>query len=204
MFKKLLISSSFLFFTIFAYAKKSNISCSILQKSDYRISIFNAGIGMPPHFINGRLHPGIELGLQKPLFKKTKKSFINYSLLIGYFTQQSLQRSFYIKPDIGYQINISNNFSLRPLLSASLMGVQQINKEYKLNDKGEYEQAPRNRCQVMPSIGLEASYSFHKSKKMQYAAFVGYQFGVQLPFSSISSILPINQLHVGIQLKKSH
>ena len=84
------------------------------------------------------------------------------------------------------------------MLNLSLMGVQQINDEFKMNSNGEYEQVSKLRFQVMPAAGVETFIPLCHAKNKQCALTLGYEFGVQLPFSVISTILPINQIHIGI------
>lgn len=184
----------------FAKEKKQSKISSYIHQTTLRASLLNAGIGMPTHFVNGRLHPGIQLGIQKSISKQAKKSYIDYSFHLGYFAQQSLQRALYLKPGIGYNIHLYKRIMLRPVFSLPLMAVQQINDEFKLNNQGEYEQVNKMRFQLMPSLGMETSIPVAHSKQCQYNITLGYDFGLQLPFSVISSVLPINQLHIGVSI----
>ena len=86
------------------------------------------------------------------------------------------------------------------MFNLSLMIVQQINDEFKLNAHGEYEQVSKMRFQLMPSFGLETGIPVTKSKRFSYFLILGYELGMQLPFSVISSVLPINQLHIGVAI----
>ncbi len=176
----------------------------ILHHFTWRATFLNGAIGMPPHFINGRLHPGVDLGFQSDLFRKNKKNKIDYTLLAGYFSVRSLQSLTYLKPGIGYAIKVYKSTYIRPNLNVSAMYVRQINEEFKFVSPGKYEIVRHARFQVMPSLGVEALISISKIKARQLNLILGYEFGMQLPFSEISSILPINQLHLGFQYKPIH
>lgn len=170
----------------------------------WRATFLNGGIGMPPHFINGRLHPGFDLGIQTDLFRKKKKNKVDYSLVAGYFSVRSLQSLAFLKPGLGYMINVYKSNVIRPNINLSAMYVRQINAEFKYISPGKYEMVRHARFQLMPSLGVEALVSLRKIKAHRLHLILGYESGMQLPFSEISSILPINQLHVGFQYKPIH
>jgi hypothetical protein len=194
-----------LFFRPASLFSKDNQASGVLrylQHADVRFDILNAGIGMPPHFINGRLHPGFQLGLQHPFRQKHRKSYGEYFLGAGYFAQRSLQRAFFLKPGIGYTVPIYKGITIRPVCHLSLMTVKQINDEFKLNDHGVYEQVSKYRFQMMPSFGLETAVPVAHGKHRCCAITLGYDFGLQLPFSALSSLLPMNVLHAGVRITK--
>jgi hypothetical protein len=169
-----------------------------LNTLDYRIAIQNVGIGMPPNFVNGKAHPGLAVGVQN---KFADSSRWDYHFDLGYFAIHSLQRVAYLKPGIGYPISIAQRVELRPNVSLGILGVGQINDEFKFVNGG-YEKVSRHRLQLMPSFGLESFMQIANSKKISYEVMLGYEFGVQLPFSSLSNILPLNQLKIGVRIKK--
>lgn len=175
---------------------------SFLKSSAYQISSTNTAIGMPPNFVNGRLHPGFSLGLQRSFSEITKKNYWDYSAHLGYFAIPSLQRALFLKPGIGYTLPIHKKIGLRPNVNSSFMLVSQINNEFQYVGSGQYEQVNKNRIQIMPSFGLEAFVLINRTKHFKYDALFGYEFGVQLPFSELSSILPLNQLKMGLRFKK--
>ncbi len=185
-------------------AERKKTRKGILHHFTWRATFLNGAIGMPPHFINGRLHPGVDLGIQSDLFRKNKKNKIDYTLLAGYFSVRSLQSLAFLKPGVGYAIKVYKSHYIRPHLNVSAMYVRQINAEFKYIGSGNYEMVRHARFQVMPSIGAEALVPISKSKNHQLNLILGYEFGMQLPFSEISSILPINQLHLGFQFKPTH
>lgn len=170
----------------------------LLQKTSYSVDFQNAAIGLPPHLINGRLHPGLQVGMQKPIRMTNKQSRGNYSLLIGYFAQQALQRALYLKPGVGYRIRLSRNLMIRPMMNLACMGVQQINNEFRLIRPGVYTKQSAFRFQLLASAGLEAGVWVATTKHLNVEATLAYEFGMQFPFSEIASTLPINQLHVGV------
>jgi len=176
------------------------------HRSRYQLSLTNSAIGTPPHFINGRLHPGGEAGLLTPLGKAHRKNSADVHLLFSYFSQASLQRNVGLKPGIGYRIRLYKQLSLRPKLSLNLMAVQQINEEYRYTSGGQYEKVNPWRFQCLPSLGLEAYYPLFKVNERPIVLTLGYEFGMQLPFSVISAFLPVNQLQIGLQsqLHSSH
>ncbi len=184
-------------------APKSLSGCKkfLFNNSLFHASILNTGIGMPPNIINGRLHPGIELGFQKKMTKNEKKSTLDYSFNLGYFSIRSLEQASYLKPGIGYSFCISKRFCIRPSLNGSLMMVRQLNDEFKFKGNGNYETVSPLRFQVAPSLGLETSINLFQLSKMDIGFRLKYEFGVQLPFSLLSSVLPLNQLHIGVNLK---
>jgi len=170
----------------------------ILRSHDVRVALQNVGIGMPPNFVNGKLHPGLLIGIQKKIRRTTQW---DYHLDLGYFAIHSLQRVAYIKPGMGYTVSIAKKLELRPTINFALMGVGQINDEFKFVN-GQYEKVARHRLQVAPSFGLESFTTVVKKKNIAYQAMLAYEFGVQLPFSSLSSILPLNQIKIGVRIKK--
>lgn len=171
----------------------------LLHRSRYQVSLTNSAIGTPPHFMNGRLHPGFEAGLLTPLGKGHRKNTADAHLLFSYFSQASLQRSIGLKPGIGYRIRLYKELGLRPKLSLNLMAVQQLNEEFKFSGNGQYEKVNPWRLQFMPSLGLEAYHPLFTMKQRVVALTLGYEFGMQLPFSVISSLLPMSQLQIGLQ-----
>lgn len=152
---------------------------------------------MPPHFINGRWHPGLNLCLDKMI---TKRHGFKHQYALGYFAQRSLQRVAYIKGGMAYRYPVWNNLYLQPSLNLSVMDVRNSNKEFKF-ENGHYKELSRNRLQLMPSFGMELGSVIGHSKHTDYGVLFRYEFGVQLPFSQISAILPMNQLHVGFFLQ---
>lgn len=182
---------------------KEQKSCKFnryIKESEVRLAVLNAGIGMPPHFLNGRLQPGVQLGLQHPFRQRHKKCFGDYTLWAGYFAQRSLQRSSFIKPGLGYSVPVYKHIMLRPAFHLALMSVRATNDEFKRNDQGIYEQVSRCRFQIMPGFGAETSMPLAHRNKFQYAFTFGYELGFQLPFSQISSVLPMNIFHAGIKI----
>lgn len=184
-------------------AKPSNCCQTIKQHYDVEISLLHAGIGMPNHLINGRIQPGLNLGIIR---KQPNKKHVQHHVLFGIFRQQALQTALFVKPGIGYRIHIFKNFQLRPQINLALMGVRNSNKEFKW-ENGQYEAVNRNRFQVMPSLGLEAIYHGFKIQKYPIGIVLRYEFGMQLPFSNLSAVLPINQIAIGVRsslkIKKS-
>jgi hypothetical protein len=180
--------------------EKKHSILKYFQKSTLRATFLNAGIGMPPHFVNGRLHPGFEAGLQKSFTDHPARAHGIYTIQLGYFSQRSLQRAWYLKPGAGFSLQLHKKIALTPKFNLSLMAVQQINPEYKLNDQHQYVQVNSMRIQWMPSLGLETTVLLAQSARLQYRLLAGYEFGLQLPFSAISAILPVNQLFAGVAI----
>ncbi|MCC7030080.1 MAG: hypothetical protein IT257_07225 [Chitinophagaceae bacterium] len=86
--------------------EKKQTILKYFQNSTLRATLLNAGIGMPPHFVNGRLHPGFEAGLQKAFNNHPSRSHGVYAMQLGYFSQRSLQRALYLKPGIGFSVQL--------------------------------------------------------------------------------------------------
>jgi hypothetical protein len=179
-------------------AEKERRFSNFLSTYDYRMAVQNTGIGMPPNFVNGKLHPGFLVGFQKNIKPHSRW---DYHVDFGYFAIHSLQRTAYLKPGIGYAIPIAKTFELRPFLNLGFMGVGQINDEFKFVN-GQYEKGARHRLQIAPGFGLESFFTVVKKKNREFQAMLAYEFGTQLPFSSLSSILPLNQIKVGVRIKK--
>lgn len=171
-----------------------------LVSSDYRMALTTTGIGMPPNFINGGLHPGLQVGFQRALKAGSK---LDYSFDLEYFAIPSLQRVAAFRPSLGFPIQLAKWIELRPNVNLALMLTHQLNDEFRFTSTGQYEAVGKNRLQVSPSIGLETFIQLAQKQKMNYELMLGYAFGMQLPFSALSSLLPLNQLKVGVRLKRN-
>lgn len=196
--KQMKFIKSFLFFTLFymvGFGK--NKLHNFFEKRATSIVVQHAGVGMPLHGINGRFQPGFELGIEK---LKSRKHFISLQYTFGYMAQRSLQRSFYLKPSLGYNYFVfKNKLKIKPHLDFAIMLTRQTNKEFKL-ENGRYERVNPLRFQVMPTAGLDVGLPIKKNNHKQYSLLAGYAFGIQLPFSELSTILPINQFRIGLQI----
>lgn len=175
---------------------------SLQFKIQYQLSFMNAGIGMPPHFFNGRLQPGFEFGAGFNTIKKPRRSKTEYNVLVGYFAHRSLQRVAYIKPGFGYSIYIYKNLRVKPMFNCSVMLAHQLNDEFRYTGNGTYEKVSPNRMQFMPAAGLEATAPLATFKNYSTGLMLKYEFGLQLPFSDLSALLPVNQIHIGFKIKK--
>lgn len=166
------------------------------KKHQSEIIVQHAGIGMPQHGINGRLQPGFELGFHR-LQAKKRYAGIHYAL--GYMAQRSLQRSYYVKPSLFYYYTVvQHKLIVQPHLDLGVLLTRQTNKEFKF-EQGVYDRVNPLRMQCLPSLGIDLHTPIYKTKKYTYNAVLGYAFGLQLPFSELSTILPINQFRIGIQ-----
>ena len=174
----------------------------LFRPARLHLNLMNAGIGTPPRFINGRMHPGLEVGVSKPFARSEKKNRPEVRLLLGYMAQPSLQRAAYLQPGLGYRFRLYRRLDLIPHLDVALMGVRQTNDGFRYQGNGQYRAEGRWGLQVLPALGLELS--LRTGKKPESPAICGgYRFGMQLPFSTISSLLPINRLHLGVQFPLS-
>ncbi len=186
-----------LFSVFFSASAKDKRLIDFINNQSYFLNIKNFGIGMPPHFVNGRAHLGVEIGTQHLFISKKKSSFL-YQYSLGYFSQQSLQRALFLRPGIGYQGYFFKQFYIKPQLHVAAMWVRQINEEFVFQSNGEFKKISSSRIQWMPSLGAELGLPLFQHKNRIYHARAGYDFGVQLPFSALSKILPINQIYIGI------
>jgi hypothetical protein len=201
--RNLLLIAFFILFAESANAvKKNSFIKPYFHQSTWHLCLLNASIAMPPHFFNGRIQSGFEVGMYHRLKKNKKKSF-EYSASLGYFAQQSLQRNLYIKPGISKSYRVYKSYQIRPAFNHSFVLARQTNDEFKYTGNGQYEQQSHYRFQLMPSFALSANGKVYQSKKCQFDALLSYEFGVQFPFSSLSSILPIQQIHLGILIKNN-
>lgn len=177
-------------------AAKKNASYQLLHHYDIQAHIMNAGIGMPLHFINGRLQPGVQLGMMSHL--KKKKGFL-HQYGVGYFAHRSLQRICYVRAGMQYAFPVYKKLYLHPQANFSGMIVRQTNREFKFVN-GVYKEVGSTRLQLMPSLGMDISYPVLHHGSWSYSLYAGYEFGIQYPFSTLSSTLPIQQIKLGIQL----
>jgi hypothetical protein len=169
-----------------------------VQKS---ISLFNAGITLPPKVFNGTPHLGVEVGFSVPLKKKIAKLGINYGADAGFFNQSNLQNGLYVKPNIALTIPVYKSFNLQPRVGAGLLFATNLNKEFKQEANGQYAMIGNTRTQFLGTAGLQANMNVYATKQLQYQAFVRYEFAAQTPFSAISSLLPMAMLHLGVSVK---
>ena len=173
----------------------------VLQRHDLHALLTTNVIGMPSHAFNGRIHPGFEIGFTRRLSKSSKKNYLDYQDNIGYFSQRYLQQNLYFKPSLGYAIKTFKSLYLRPCIQSALILNRQKNQEFKYVGNGQYEKVSPYRFQFMPTFGLSAWFKAFEQKKYSLYPTFAYEFGMQLPFSGISSLLPINQFKAGIRLK---
>ena len=181
--------------------KKQSCLASYLNQSSCQVSFVSSSIGMPPHILNGRFQPGFEFGLNHPI-RKGKTNSIQYSLLAGYFAQQSLQRAAYIKLGLSKNVRIYKSFKIKMGIQNSFMLVRQTNDEFTYIGNGNYQTNSRSRLQLMPSVRISPQCKLYTYKKYFVHGFLAYEFGMQLPFSNLSSLLPIQQVHIGLLFSK--
>jgi hypothetical protein len=186
------------------------LSMELMAKSHFwerkQLSIQSTSnvIGMPNHIVNGRLHPGLELGIASSLRKTSRRNYLDYQFHLGYFSQRFLQQNLYLKPSLGYAFKVYKSIHIRPSLHGAFMLNRQKNDEFKYTGNGQYEKVSPYRFQFMPGLGLSLWGKAYSAKRWTLYPTLGYEFGMQLPFSSISSLLPLNQLKIGIRLAFSH
>lgn len=174
---------------------------SLLRKFCYSIQATNNAIGTPPHFINGRMHLGVEIGLQKDIIQNDHNNKLDFHLSAGYYSQKSLQQNTYLKPSLGYVFKIYKSLCIRTGLQTSLILNRQLNDEFIYSGNGTYKKVSPYRFQFMPSLGISSWIKLFTSQKLSLYPTMGYEFGMQMPFSSISMLLPTNQLKIGLILK---
>jgi hypothetical protein len=182
-----------------ALTLKAGDSCRFMLRHDLQASIHNAAIGMPPHLINGRIHPGLEVGFLQTLSKKTHKNNPEQGVFLGYMAQQALQRSLYAKYLLGYKIKTYQSWWVKPGLQLGIMGVHQRNAEFKINAQGQYEKISALRAQFLTGLHLETGLHIGYFNQYPLQLIGRYEFAMQWPFSQISSLLPINQVHLGVR-----
>jgi hypothetical protein len=169
------------------------------SQNQYGIHLLNVGIGMPHHPVNGRIQPGLYLSLNHPI-KLTKLSKYDYELGFGYFAQQALQRASFISLGLGRKIELSRKLHFRPAISHDLMLVRNSNDEFRFISGGKYQKVSPYRFQQRTSIGMSLGCRLAQLKKYNISTQIGYQFGVQYPFSNLSGILPLNQISFALLL----
>ncbi|MGI9191898.1 MAG: hypothetical protein ACR2IL_07325 [Chitinophagaceae bacterium] len=186
-------------FCLQSLALHAGDSCRFLLRHDIQATLHNAAIGMPPHIINGRMHPGLEVGFLQTLSKKVHKNNPEQGVFLGYMAQQALQRSIYAKYLLGYKIKTYKSWWVKPGLQLGVMAVHQRNAEFKLNAQGQYEKISVLRAQFLSGLHLETGLHVGYFKQYPLQLVGRYEFAMQWPFSQISSLLPINQVHVGLR-----
>lgn len=164
----------------------------------FQAQFLNAGIGLPPHIVNGRAQPGFQIAVVKAL---KRKHGLLPQLGLGYFAHRSLQRAAYFKAGLSYAIPVAHSFFIQPNLNVYGMRIRRSNREFKFIN-GSYQELDRYSSQVMPSGGIDFVLPINISIVWKYSIICGYEFGVQYPFSALSSTLPIQQLKMGIQLQR--
>ncbi len=175
----------------------------LFSKAAWRVSISNHAISMPTRPVNGQWQPGLELSYIARIKNSEKTQALYNQFAIGYFAHRSLQRVSYLKYGIGYTWILNAKWFLRPSLNLSTLGVWNSNEEFTYSGSGQYQKHSPFSVQAMPSIGLESVFLFANKGAYRWGWLLRYEFGVQGPFSILSSILPVNQFYTGIQLKKN-
>lgn len=194
--KKLLIL--LLWLPTLASAKKKEEMPWLLKNYNLQVQVMSAGIGLPPHIIDGRVQPGLQGALAS---RKKNNHGITYQIGLGYFAHRSLQRIAYLKAGIQYILPIGTSFSIQPNLNVYALGVRRTNREFQFVN-GTYEEIKRTALNGMPTAGLDAIIPLAQSILWRYSLLLGYEFGVQYPFSALSSTLPIQPLKFGVQLQR--
>lgn len=193
--------NSFAFYKRIDKVEKSTFQHSFLSNKLLFASLTTSGIGIPPNFVNGRLYPGFDIGLLRYKEKQIKKINFDYALSLGFYSIRYLQSVSYLKPSFGLTLGSYSKYYFRSSFNVAGMLVQQLNDEFKYTVNGIYEKIPKSRMQLAPSLGIEGGLPILKSSKKDIGLKLKYEFGFQLPFSLLSSVLPLNQFHIGINVK---
>jgi hypothetical protein len=193
--------NSFAFYKRIDKVEKITIQHSFFLNKLFFASLTTTGIGIPPNFVNGRLHPGFDIGFLRYNENQIKKINFDYALSLGFYSIRYLQHVSYFKPSLGLALGSYSKYYFRSSFNVAVMLVQQLNDEFKYIGNGLYEKVPKSRMQLAPSLGLEGGLPILKSLKKDIGLKLKYEFGFQLPFSLLSSVLPLNQFHIGINVK---
>jgi hypothetical protein len=183
-----------------AHAKppKRHKLANYFKKAQLHASINNNAVSMPNVPINGSIHPGFTLG-----YAQAFKPFpwLKYGVDVGYFFQKGLQSGLSVSPTFSANSKIYKRLYLKYLITSGALLVKNYNPEFVKNTDGSYKKTSALHFQYIGGVGLEPQYNFYRSKKYEWFLGVRYQFNAQLPFSAISSLLPITQIQVTLTLK---
>jgi hypothetical protein len=197
-----LIAFTLLTTTSYGIIKKKKAGKKFMPASTaYHVGVQNVAISMPPKLFNGSPHVGVEVGFSVPLKKNAKKQRFTVGADGGYFFQKGLQTGTYVKPNIAYSFPITKRLSVQTRLGAGLLLTNNLNKEFKQNETGEYKKVSPINGQAMMSFGVQPTYTVYNTKKYRYNAYLRYEFAAQTPFSAIASLLPLTMLQLGVTIQ---
>jgi hypothetical protein len=170
------------------------------KKTTFQFGLLNSAISTNK-VINGTPHLGVEVGFSVPLNKNAKKQRFTVGADAGYFFQKGLQSGAYIKPNIAYTIPVAKGVTLQPRIGLGYMLTTNSNNEFKLGTNGEYSKISPYNSQMLASVGVQPNFSIYNSKQYRYNAYLRYEFGMQTPFSTISTLLPMTMMHIGLKIE---
>ncbi len=168
------------------------------------IGLMNAAITMPTKVLNGTPHYGVEIGFSAPLKKDAKKQRLCVGADAGYFYQNGLQSGTYVKPKLSYKIPVTKKINIEPRIGVGGMVTKNLNNEFKRNNGGDYVCVSPYNTQAMVSVGVQPNIKVFNGKKYNYDAYIRYEFAAQTPFATISSILPITMMQLGMKVSSSN
>jgi hypothetical protein len=178
-------------------------SSSSVKRLSVSASFLNAAVSMPTKPFNGKLNPGVNVGLRTAAANGTKHLQVGVDL--GYAYQAGLQSFTYIKPNLGYKFNVSKAVSVSPIVGAGILMSRRLNSEYQPTTGGNgsvnFVSSTPWSPQFMTSIGIEPSVLLYKGSGVRANVFMRYDFATQTNFATISTLLPITIWQLGLRLQ---
>ena len=181
------------------------LSATAQQSTYVTASVYNTQNAMPfgkfSGLFDGVVHPGVELGYGKNVWKRSKH-FWSLEFKFGLFYQRYVQYGIPLYLDFGYNHNIAGGVSLKTSVGAGYMHSIPATDKFKLNNDGEYKNNKGiGRMQAIATFGLGLEYRFKSTASSQVVIFTNYQQRIQFPFvKSYVPFLPYNSFMVGIHL----
>ncbi|MEO9053260.1 MAG: hypothetical protein ABI280_15785 [Ginsengibacter sp.] len=181
------------------------LSATAQQSTYVTASAYNTQNAMPfakfSGLFNGVIHPGIELGYGKDVWKRSKH-FWFLELKTGLFYHRYVQYGIPLYFDFGYNHVVASGFSIKTSIGAGYMHSIPAADKFKLNSNGEYKNNKGiGRMQAIATFGLGLEYRLKSTASRPVVIFTNYQQRIQFPFvKSYVPFLPYNSFMIGIHL----
>lgn len=181
------------------------LSATAQQSTYVTASVYNTQNAMPfgkfSALFDGVIHPGIELGYGKDVWKRSKH-FWFLELKFGIFYHRYVQYGIPLYLDFGYNHAIVSGVSIKASVGAGYMQSIPATDKFKLNSNGEYKNNKGiGRMQAIATFGLGLEYRVKSTASGPVVVFTNYQQRLQFPFvKSYVPLLPYNSLMIGIHL----
>jgi hypothetical protein len=182
-----------------------NLSATAQHSTYVSSSVYNTQNAMPfgkfSGLFEGVLHPGMELGYGKDVWRRAK-SFGFLELKFGLFYHRYVQYGIPLYLDFGYNHAIADGVSIKTSVGAGYMHSIPAADKFKLNSNGEYKNNKGiGRMQAIATFGLGLEYRLKSTASGPVVIFTNYQQRIQFPFvKSYVPLLPYNSFMIGMHL----